>query len=195
VALRTEELMLNMGPQHPSTHGVLRLITTLNGENIVDVQFAIQYTLKSPEDYLFNNKNPDDNVLQAAETSIREIVGKSRMDFVLNQGRSEIAARVKVLMQQILDRIARQAQLRKRDQRGVLGRRTPRQLERPLRIDQWLGDLDARHGGRYAHVAVAIERAECPIHGGRSIASCGWRPAWRHSSGCWGVASSGPWTA
>jgi len=73
-------------------------------ENIVDVQFAIQYTLKSPEDYLFNNRNPDDNVLQAAETAIREIVGKSKMDFVLNQGRSEIASRVKQLMQQILDR-------------------------------------------------------------------------------------------
>ena len=75
-------------------------------ENIVDVQFAIQYTLKAdkPEDYLFNNRNPDDNVLQAAETSIREIVGKSKMDFVLNQGRSEVAVRVKQLMQQILDR-------------------------------------------------------------------------------------------
>jgi modulator of FtsH protease HflK len=73
-------------------------------ENIVDVQFAIQYTLKSPEDYAFNNRNPDDNVLQSAETAIREIVGKSKMDFVLNQGRSEISARVKVLMQQILDR-------------------------------------------------------------------------------------------
>ncbi|QJR15696.1 FtsH protease activity modulator HflK [Usitatibacter palustris] len=73
-------------------------------ENIVDVQFAIQYTLKSPEDYKFNNRNPDDNVRQAAETAVREIVGKSKMDFVLNQGRSEISARVKVLMQQILDR-------------------------------------------------------------------------------------------
>ena len=73
-------------------------------ENIVDVQFAIQYTLKSPEDYLFNNRNADDNVLQAAETSIREVVGKSKMDFVLSQGRSEVASRVKVLMQQILDR-------------------------------------------------------------------------------------------
>ncbi len=73
-------------------------------ENIVDVQFAIQYTLKGPEDYLFNNRNPDDNVLQAAETSIREIVGKSKMDFVLSQGRSEVASRVKVLMQHILDR-------------------------------------------------------------------------------------------
>src|SRR4029077_20414945 len=56
------------------------------------------------EDYLFNNKNADDNVLQAAVTSIREIVGKSKMDFVLNQGRSESAALVQVLMQQILDR-------------------------------------------------------------------------------------------
>jgi membrane protease subunit HflK len=43
-------------------------------------------------------------VLQAAETAIREVVGKSKMDFVLSQGRSEVAARVKVLMQQILDR-------------------------------------------------------------------------------------------
>jgi len=73
-------------------------------ENLVDVQVAIQYTLKNPEDYLFNNKNPDDNVLQAAETSIRETVGRSKMDFVLNQGRSEISARVKALMQQLLDR-------------------------------------------------------------------------------------------
>src|SRR5688572_4800986 len=73
-------------------------------ENIVDVQFAIQYTLKSPEEFLFNNRNPEDNVLQAAETSIREVVGKSKMDFVLNQGRSEVASRVKQLMQQILDR-------------------------------------------------------------------------------------------
>jgi membrane protease subunit HflK len=73
-------------------------------ENIVDVQFAIQYTLKGPEDFLFNNRNPEDNVLQAAETAIREVVGRSKMDFVLNQGRSEVAARVKLLMQQILDR-------------------------------------------------------------------------------------------
>ena len=73
-------------------------------ENIVDVQFAVQYTIKSPEDYLFNNKNPDDNVLQAAETSIREVVGKSKMDFVLSSGRSEVASQVKTLMQEILDR-------------------------------------------------------------------------------------------
>ena len=100
-AVRPVEVGYRGNPKNKQPQEALMLT---DDENIVDVQFAIQYTLKSPEDYLFNNKNPDDNVLQAAETAIREIVGKSKMDFVLNQGRSEVAARVKVLMQQILDR-------------------------------------------------------------------------------------------
>lgn len=73
-------------------------------ENIVDVQFAVQYVLKNPQDYLFNNRAPEDSVLQAAETAIREIVGKSSMDFVLQEGRTEVAARAQKLMQTILDR-------------------------------------------------------------------------------------------
>ena len=73
-------------------------------QNIVDVQFAVQYTLKSPEEYLFINRSPDEAVRQVGETAMREIVGKSKMDFVLYEGRGDIAARAKVLMQQILDR-------------------------------------------------------------------------------------------
>src|SRR5688572_2487088 len=73
-------------------------------ENIVDVQFAVQYVLKSPTDYLFNSRVPDDAVLQAAETAVREIVGKSSMDFVIFEGRAEVAARARKLMQEILDR-------------------------------------------------------------------------------------------
>jgi len=73
-------------------------------QNIVDVQFAVQYTLKSPEEYLFNNRSPDEAVRQVGETAMREIVGKSKMDFVLYEGRGDIAARAKVLMQKILDR-------------------------------------------------------------------------------------------
>jgi membrane protease subunit HflK len=73
-------------------------------ENIVDVQFAVQYVLKSPTDYLFNSRNPDDSVLQAAESAIREVVGKSSMDFVVFEGRAEVAARAHKLMQEILDR-------------------------------------------------------------------------------------------
>jgi membrane protease subunit HflK len=73
-------------------------------ENIIDVQFAVQYVLNSPKDYLFNNRGPDDSVLQAAETAIREIVGKSSMDFVLYEGRADVAAQAQKLMQEILDR-------------------------------------------------------------------------------------------
>ncbi len=73
-------------------------------ENIIDIQFAVQYTVKNPEDYLFNNRSPDEAVRQVAETSIREVVGKSKMDFVLYEGRSEVAAQAAKLMQEILDR-------------------------------------------------------------------------------------------
>lgn len=73
-------------------------------ENIIDIQFAVQYILKSPEDFLFNNRNTDDSVLQAAETAVREIVGKSKMDFVLYEGREQVAAQATKLMQEILDR-------------------------------------------------------------------------------------------
>jgi membrane protease subunit HflK len=73
-------------------------------ENIIDVQFAVQYILKSPSDYLFNSRSPEDSVLQAAESAIREIVGRSSMDFVIFEGRAEVAARAQKLMQEILDR-------------------------------------------------------------------------------------------
>ncbi len=99
--VRTVEVGYRGNPKNKQPQEALMLT---DDENIVDIQFAVQYTLKSPEDYLFRNRNPDDNVLQAAETAIREVVGKSPMDFVLSQGRSEISARVKKLMQEILDK-------------------------------------------------------------------------------------------
>ncbi len=73
-------------------------------ENIVDLQFAVQYVLKSPEDFVFNNRAPEDAVLQAAETAIREVVGKSKMDFVIYEGREQVARDAQDLMQVILDR-------------------------------------------------------------------------------------------
>ncbi|MBW8457522.1 MAG: FtsH protease activity modulator HflK [Thiobacillus sp.] len=73
-------------------------------ENIIDLQFAVQYILKDPKDFLFVNRGPEETVLQVAETAMREIVGKNKMDFVLYEGRAEIAASAKLLLQQILDR-------------------------------------------------------------------------------------------
>jgi membrane protease subunit HflK len=73
-------------------------------ENIIDLQFAVQYNLKSVQDFLFYNRSAENSVRGAAETAIREIVGKSEMDFVLYEGREEIAFKTKTLMQDILDR-------------------------------------------------------------------------------------------
>lgn len=73
-------------------------------ENIIDLQFAVQYNLKSAENFLFNNRSADTSVRGAAESAIREIVGKSKMDFALYEGREEIAVKAKKLMQDILDR-------------------------------------------------------------------------------------------
>jgi len=73
-------------------------------ENITDIQFAVQYILKDPIEYLFTNRRPEDSVLQAAETAFREIVGKSKMDFVLYEGREQVAVAAQKLMQDILDR-------------------------------------------------------------------------------------------
>jgi membrane protease subunit HflK len=73
-------------------------------ENIIDLQFAVQYIIKDPVEFLFVNRSPEDAVLQVAETAMREIVGKNKMDFVLYEGRADVAARAKALMQQILDR-------------------------------------------------------------------------------------------
>ena len=72
-------------------------------ENIIDLQFAVQYNLKLVEDFLFNNRSVEGSVRGAAETAIREVVGKSEMDFVLYEGREEIAFKTKSLMQSILD--------------------------------------------------------------------------------------------
>ncbi len=75
-------------------------------ENIIDIQFAVQFKLKDPVAWLMNNRDEEDTVRQVAETSIREIVGKNKMDFVLYEGRDKVAFETQQLMQQILDRYA-----------------------------------------------------------------------------------------
>ncbi len=64
----------------------------------------MQYNLKSVEEASFNNRSPEESVRSIAETAIREVVGKSKMDFALYEGREEIAVRTKKLMQDTLDR-------------------------------------------------------------------------------------------
>ncbi|MDR0588752.1 MAG: FtsH protease activity modulator HflK [Burkholderiales bacterium] len=72
-------------------------------ENIVDILFAVQYDLMSAENFVFKNREPDAIVSFVAETAIREIVGKNKMDDVLYVNREQIAAQTKELMQKMLD--------------------------------------------------------------------------------------------
>jgi len=73
-------------------------------ENIVDIKFAVQYRLSDARAYLFESKNPSEAVVQAAETAVREVIGKMKMDAALSEERDQIAPRVRTLMQDILDR-------------------------------------------------------------------------------------------
>jgi membrane protease subunit HflK len=73
-------------------------------ENIINIQFAVQWVLKDPMDFVFTNRSPDDAVTQIAETAMREVVGKSKMNFVLYEGREQIGVQVAKLIQDILDR-------------------------------------------------------------------------------------------
>ena len=74
-------------------------------ENIIDIQFAVQYNIRDPRDLLFKVSEPADQVVrQATESAVREIVGRSSMDFVITGGRAEIAFETRELLQTILDR-------------------------------------------------------------------------------------------
>ncbi|BAW81044.1 HflK protein [Candidatus Nitrosoglobus terrae] len=72
-------------------------------ENIVDVRIAVQYRIKDASYYLFNVRNADINLRQVIESALREVVGKSTMDFVLTSGRSETMVQTQKLAQQVLD--------------------------------------------------------------------------------------------
>ncbi|MFZ5491504.1 MAG: FtsH protease activity modulator HflK [Pseudomonadota bacterium] len=73
-------------------------------ENIVDVKLAVQYRVKDAADYVFKVRDPDLTVAQVAESAIREVVGKSRMEFILTEGRDAVAQQVQQLLQGMLDR-------------------------------------------------------------------------------------------
>jgi membrane protease subunit HflK len=74
-------------------------------ENIVDIRFTVQYRLKDARAYLFENRNPDEAVVQASESAVREIVGRSKVDQVLYEQRDAIAADLVKSIQAQLDRL------------------------------------------------------------------------------------------
>lgn len=78
--------------------------TMLSGdENIVDVELAVQYRIKDAHNYLFAIADPDVSVQRVTESAIRDIIGQSTLDFVITEGRAEIATGAQALIQEILD--------------------------------------------------------------------------------------------
>ena len=73
-------------------------------ENIIDIEFTIQYRVKDPSDFLFNVRDVENTIVQVTESAVREIVGKSTLDFIITEGRSDIQEKTRALLQEILDR-------------------------------------------------------------------------------------------
>jgi modulator of FtsH protease HflK len=74
-------------------------------ENIVDIRFTVQYRRADARAYLFENNRPDEAVVMAAESAVREIVGRSKVDQVLYEQRDAIAADLVKSIQAQLDRL------------------------------------------------------------------------------------------
>ncbi len=72
-------------------------------ENIADIDFTVRWNIKNAEDYLFNLENPDDVVADAADSALREVIGKKTLESVITTERQPIEAEVKGLLQAMLD--------------------------------------------------------------------------------------------
>ncbi|WP_313167239.1 FtsH protease activity modulator HflK [Massilia oculi] len=129
-------------------------------ENIIDIQFAVQYTLKDPVAWLFNNRDQDDSVRQIAETAIREVVGRNKMDFVLYEGREKVAADVHSMMQAIGDRYALGALITNVTMQGV---QPPEQVQSAFDDAVRAGQDRARarnEGEAYANQIIPAARGQ-----------------------------------
>ncbi len=72
-------------------------------ENIVKIHFEAQWRIKDAPDFLFNIRNPSETVKDVAESAMREVIGKTKIATVLAQGKAEVEAQTRDLMQRILD--------------------------------------------------------------------------------------------
>jgi membrane protease subunit HflK len=72
-------------------------------ENIVDMQFVVFWVIKDPQKYLFAIDDPEDTVKNAAESAMREIIGRSAFEYARTQGRNPIEQEARKLIQSLLD--------------------------------------------------------------------------------------------
>jgi membrane protease subunit HflK len=102
----TQLRSVEMGRNTPVAATGLRDSSMLTqDENIIDIRFTVQYRLKDARAFLFENRNPDEAVVQASESAVREVVGRSNVDAVLYQARDVLAADLLASVQAQLDRL------------------------------------------------------------------------------------------
>ncbi|MBV1875077.1 MAG: FtsH protease activity modulator HflK [Cycloclasticus sp.] len=98
------EIGYRSGANQQASSGVRKEALMLTeDENIIDVRLAVQYKVKSAQDYIFNVRAPEVTLKQSAESALRAVIGKNKMDFVLTEGRSEVVAKVETKLQAMLD--------------------------------------------------------------------------------------------
>ena len=107
--LRSEVGFRSVGQSTTFQQGQVRTVaeeaSMLTGdENIVNVQFSVQYRIKDPVQYLFNVSAPSALVRNAAEAAMREVIGNSEIDSAITDGKLKIQSEATQLLQQILDR-------------------------------------------------------------------------------------------
>jgi membrane protease subunit HflK len=107
--LRSEVGFRSVGQSATFQQGQLRTIpeeaSMLTGdENIVNVQFSVQYKIGDPVQYLFNVSAPTALVRNAAEAAMREVIGNSQIDSAITDGKLQIQSEATQLLQTILDR-------------------------------------------------------------------------------------------
>lgn len=79
-----------------------RMLTS--DENLIDIKFAVQYRIADPEAYLFKVRDPQEVLQLASESALREVVGGNEMDFILEEGRGQVASDTRSLLQDIITR-------------------------------------------------------------------------------------------
>ncbi len=131
-------------------------------ENIVDIKVAVQYKVNNPENYLFNVRDPGLVLRQVSESAVREIVGKNVMDFILTEGRSDIAAKIGVLAQEILDRYHTGL---------IITRFTMQSAKAPAQVQDAFEDVNAAREDRERYINEAQAYSNDVIPKSRGVAA------------------------
>jgi len=93
-----ERININATEQLPYSGSMLT-----RDENIVNVDLRVQFRRTDPQKFMFNMREPETTLIDATASAIREVVGRNTLDFILTEGRTEIARETQELLQATLD--------------------------------------------------------------------------------------------